>query len=172
MGDFQAEKQMVLAFFAALDAAAPGGEGAVLAQFCAPDLCWRGYHPFGEMTGPDSVAARFWTPLRRSLTRLRRRPDIFFAGRNEIDGFQSVWVVAMGHLYGLFDQPWLGIAPTGKMAFLRHAEFHRVEGGRIVETAMYFDIPHLMIQAGLMHFASQRGAHLVQPGPAAGFFAP
>lgn len=137
-----------------------------MAQFCAPDLRWRGYHPFGEMTGPGPVATRFWTPLRQSITRLRRRPDIFFAGLNEIDGFQSVWVVAMGHLYGLFDRPWLGIAPTGKMAFLRHAEFHRVEGGRIVETAMYFDIPHLMIQTGLAPFGSQRGAHLVQPGPA------
>lgn len=166
MNDFQAEKTVVLAFFAALDAAEPGREGAVMAQFCAPDLRWRGYHPFGEMTGPGPVATRFWTPLRQSITRLRRRPDIFFAGLNEIDGFQSVWVVAMGHLYGLFDRPWLGIAPTGRMAFLRHAEFHRVEGGRIVETAMYFDIPHLMIQTGLAPFGSQRGAHLVQPGPA------
>ena len=166
MDDFQSEKQLVLAFHAALDAAGPGQEGAVLAQFCAPGLHWRGYHPFGAMTGTDPVAGRFWAPLRRSITRLRRRPDILFAGRNEIDGFRSVWVVAMGHLYGLFDQPWLGIPPTGKMAFLRHAEFHRVEGGRIVETAMYIDIPHLMIQAGLTPFAFQRGAHLVQPGPA------
>lgn len=166
MVDFQAEKQAVLAFFAALDAAEPGHEAAVLAQYCARDLRWRGYYPFGELTGPESVAVRFWTPLRSSVTRLRRRSDIFFAGRNEIDGLRSVWVVSMGHLYGLFDQPWLGIAPTGKMAFLRHAEFHRVEGGRIVETAMYFDIPHLMIQVGLTPFAFQRGAHLVQPGPA------
>ncbi|MEZ5751772.1 MAG: ester cyclase [Paracoccaceae bacterium] len=166
MGDFQSEKQLVLAFHSALDAARPGAEGDVLAQFCTPLLRWRGYLPFGELSGTDSVAARFWAPLRRALTRLRRRPDIFFAGRNEIDGFQSVWVVSMGHLYGLFDQPWLGIAPTGKMAFLRYAEFHRVQDGRIVETAMYFDIPHLMIQAGLTPFAGQRGAHLVQPGPA------
>ena len=165
-GSFQTEKQVVLAFFAALDTATSGQEAAVLAQFCAPDLCWRGYHPFGEMTGFESVATRFWAPLRRSLTRMRRRPDIFFAGRNEIDGFESVWVVSMGHLYGLFDQPWLGIAPTGKMAFLRHAEFHRVEDGQIVETAMYIDIPHLMMQAGLNPFAFQRGTHLVQPGPA------
>ena len=30
---------------------------------------------------------------------------------------------------------------------------------------MYFDIPHLMLQAGVNHFAPQTGAHLVQPGP-------
>jgi hypothetical protein len=29
--------------------------------------------------------------------------DIFMAGKNEIDGFESVWVVSMGHLMGLFD---------------------------------------------------------------------
>ncbi len=90
---------------------------------------------------------------------------MFFAGRSEIDGFESVWVVSMGHLMGLFDKPWLGIPPTGKMAFLRYSEFHRIEDGRIAETAMYFDIPHLMMQVGLQPFPPQTAAHLVQPGP-------
>jgi predicted ester cyclase len=131
----------------------------------APDALWRGFHPFGELTGPDAVAEQFWAPLRQSLTRLQRRQDIFFAGRNELDGFTGTWVVSMGHLMGLFDRPWLGIPPTGKMAFLRYCEFNKVENGRIVETAMYFDIPHLMMQAGLNPFPPQTAAHLVQPGP-------
>lgn len=66
----------------------------------APDALWRGIHPFGELIGPDALAARFWTPLRRSLTRMQRRQDIFFAGRNEVDGFIGTWVVSMGHLMG------------------------------------------------------------------------
>jgi predicted ester cyclase len=82
-----------------------------------------------------------------------------------MDGFQSTWVISMGHLMGLFDQAWLGIAPTSKMTFLRYCEFNRVEQGKIVETAMYFDIPHLMIQAGVNPFPPQTAAHLVQPGP-------
>ena len=49
---------------------------------------------------------------------------------------------------------------------LRYAEFNRVEDGRIVETAMFFDIPHLMMQAGQNPFPPQTGAQLVQPGPA------
>ncbi|WP_371809001.1 ester cyclase [Ruegeria sp. HKCCD7255] len=130
-----------------------------------PDALWRGFHPFGELTGPDAPAEKFWTPLRLSLTRMQRRQDIFFAGRNELDGFTGTWVVSMGHLMGLFDRPWLGIAPTGKMTFLRYCEFNKVENGRIVETAMYFDIPHLMMQAGLNPFPPQTAAHLVQPGP-------
>ena len=113
----------------------------------------------------SSFAKRFCGPLRASLTRLQRRQDVFFAGRNEIDGFQGVWVVSMGHLMGLFDQSWLGIAPTGKMAFLRYFEFKRVENGRITATAMFFDIPHLMMQTGLQPFPPQTAAHLVQPGP-------
>ncbi len=30
---------------------------------------------------------------------------------------------------------------------------------------MYFDIPHLMMQAGINPFPNQTAAHLVQPGP-------
>lgn len=162
---YQAEKQLVRDVYTALDAAEPDRIKEVLRDALAPDCVWRGFHPFGELTGPDAVADTFWTPLRQSLTRMQRRQDVFFAGRNEIDGFASTWVVSMGHLMGLFDVPWLGIAPTGKMAFLRYCEFNRVADGRIVETAMYFDIPHLMMQAGLQPFPPQTAAHLVQPGP-------
>jgi hypothetical protein len=67
---------------------------------------------------------------------------------------------------GLFDAPWLGIRPTHRIAMLRYAAFHKVEGGRITEEAMFFDIPHLMIQAGQDPFGATTGIHLVQPGPA------
>jgi len=163
--DFQKEKQVVRDFYAALESAAPSQITDTLARFVTPDCLWRGFHPFGELTGPAEIGARFWRPLRHALTAVQRRTDIFMAGQNEIDGFGSVWVVSMGHLMGLFDAPWLGIAPTGKMAFLRYAEFNRIKNGKIAETAMYFDIPHLMMQAGLQPFAPQTAAHLVQPGP-------
>ena len=165
MSDIQDAKRMVQGHHAALDSA--GGEAAaeVLAADTAPDYLWRGFHPFGELRGAEAVALQFWRPLKSALARLQRRDDIFFAGRNEIDGFESVWVVAMGHLMGLFDAHWLNIRPTGKLTFLRYCTFHRVEGERIAETALYFDIPHLMAQAGQGPFAKQTAAHLVQPGP-------
>ncbi len=158
---FQTEKEIVRSYHAALDA----GDWALAAGFVATDFLWRGYHPFNEITGADAVAERFWRPLHASLTSLQRREDIFFAGLNEIDGYQSRWVVSMGHLVGLFDQPWLGIPPTGRMAFLRYCTFCQVEGGKIADVAMFFDIPQIMIQAGLQPFAEARGAQLVQPGP-------
>ena len=165
VADFQKEKSLVRNYYAALDAASCEDVERIASRFMSPDCLWRGFHPFNEMRGPEDIVGKFWRPLKASLTRLQRRMDIFMAGRNEIDGYQSVWVVSMGHLMGLFDQPWLGIPSTGKMAFLRYCEFNRVEGGKIVETSMYFDIPHLMMQAGLQPFPKQTAAHLVQPGP-------
>jgi len=165
MSGFQTEKELVLAFYDALDTAQGDSVADVLQRFYTPNHIWRGFHPFGEIGDPVQVADQFWGPLKRSLSALQRRMDIFFAGRNEMDGFQSVWVVSMGHLMGLFDAPWLGIAPTGKIAMLRYCEFNRVENGQITETAMYFDIPHLMIQAGTNPFPHATAEHMVQPGP-------
>ena len=164
MSDFQAQKQLVLDFYRVLDG--PGGDSAQRAfdQFVHHDLIWRGFHPFDQMQGHAPVAA-FWQPFRQSFTAMQRRMDIFIAGKNEMDGQTSVWVASMGHLVGLFDAPWLGIRPTRKMAMLRYAEFHRVEAGKITETAFYFDIPHLMVQAGQNPFGPQTAQHMVQPGP-------
>jgi hypothetical protein len=161
----QASKDLVRGFHAALDGANPGASAESIAPFLAPDHLWRGYHPFGELTGVAPLCRVFWDPLKSALTRIQRREDIFFAGANQMDGFESTWVVSMGHLMGLFDQPWLGIRPTAKMAFLRYCAFYRVDGDQIAETAMYFDIPHLMTQAGQCPFPDQTAAHLVQPGP-------
>ena len=161
----QAAKATVLRFHAALDAAGPQRVGAVLRQHTTDDPTWRGVHPFDVIENGHSAADAFWAPLKTALTSLQRRDDIFFAGRNAIDGGASVWVVSMGHLMGLFDGPFLGIRPTGRIAMLRYCTFHRVEGDKIHETVMHVDIPHLMMQAGQNPFPPQTGAHLVQPGP-------
>ncbi|WGW03441.1 nuclear transport factor 2 family protein [Tropicibacter oceani] len=162
MTDFQQEKQVVRDFHRDLDGA---GGAALWMPHLTEGHRWRGYHPFGEIAGARALATRFWGPLKSALTRMQRREDVFFAGRNQMDGFASVWVVSMGHLMGLFDAPWLGIRPTGKMTFLRYCSFYRVEAGKIAETALFFDIPHLMAQAGQAPFGPQTAAHLVQPGP-------
>ena len=165
MGNFQEEKQLVRDFHRALDRSDVDDLGAIVAACSRRDILWRGFHPFGELRGADAIASKFWGPLRQALSRLQRREDIFFAGRNQMDDFQSVWVVSMGHLMGLFDAPWQGIRPTRKMVMLRYCTFHRVEGGKIAETAMYFDIPHLMRQAGQGPFGPQTAQFMVQPGP-------
>lgn len=163
MTNFQPEKALVRDYYAALDAA-DADLPAVMNEYVAKNYLWRGFHPFHEQTSGADVAREFWQPLRHALKHLQRRQDIFMAGANTLEHGGN-WVVSMGHLMGLFDAPWLGIRPTGKMAFLRYCEFNRVENGKITETAMFFDIPHLMIQAGQNPFPPQTGAHIVQPGP-------
>ena len=165
MQELQKAKQLVRAFYAALDASKPEDIASVMAQFCAADLEWHGFHPFNKLENCAQVGEQFWAPLKQSLTSMQRRLDLFFAGHNAIDDGKTLWVASMGHLMGLFDKPWLGIAPTHKIAMLRYAAFHKVEGDKITQTAMYFDIPHLMMQAGQNPFPPQTGAHLVQPGP-------
>ena len=163
--NFENEKQVVKNFYAQLADANKEDLALVMDAFTSTDYRWRGFHPFGEMTSAHAVVESFWYPLRCALTSLQRRMDVFMAGQNTIEEHGGIWVISMGHLMGLFDRSWLGIPPTGKIAMLRYCEFHRVEKGRITETAMYFDIPHLMVQAGLQPFATQTAAHLVQPGP-------
>ncbi|MYH56490.1 MAG: hypothetical protein F4145_00410, partial [Boseongicola sp. SB0675_bin_26] len=98
MSDLQAAKAVVRAFYDALDHADATDTADVMTSHCAPDLVWRGFHPFNEIVGSERVAERFWAPLKTSLTSLQRRLDMFFAGRNQIDGFETVWVGTMGHL--------------------------------------------------------------------------
>lgn len=123
---FQAEKAVVRAHYDALAKATPDKVAEVLAERTAPDWHWRGMHPFHEHHGAGAVAGVFWSPFVTSMKRVQRRQDIFIAGRNEIDGFKSVWVVSMGHLMGLFDAPFPGIPASRKIMMLRYAEFNRV----------------------------------------------
>jgi predicted ester cyclase len=163
--NIQAAKACVIDFYNKLDTALPEAFAEVISTHTSDNYIWRGYHPFNEQACANQVAQLFWKPLRHALKHLQRRQDVFMAGYNEMDNYSSVWVVSMGHLMGLFDEPWLGIKPTGKIAMLRYCEFNKVENGKITETAMFFDIPHLMVQAGLQPFPPQTAAQLVQPGP-------
>jgi len=165
MPNFQTEKDIIREFYLDLDQAEGDDIVTLIKANTSKDYRWRGFHPFNEIIGAEAVTKQFWSPLKSALAPMQRRLDIFMAGENSLEGDAGIWVASMGHLMGLFDQPWLGIAPTGKIAMLRYAEFHRVLEGKIAETAMYFDIPHLMMQAGLQPFPPQTGAHLVQPGP-------
>jgi len=132
---------------------------------------WRGMHPFPDMESLQELTERFWMPLKSSFKKMQRRQDIFMAGNNFCkDGSETgttVWTVSMGHLMGIFDNDWLGIPSTKKMVFLRYAEFNQVSNRekKIVQTAMFFDIPGVMMQAGVNPFPPSTGTFLIQPGP-------
>ena len=147
MADFQQHKSLVQRFYSELDGAAVDEIETVLRRYVSDDYYWRGMHPFYEQHGAESVAAVFWVPLRRSLSPIQRRQDVFMAGVNDVDG--SEWVCSMGTLMGLFDRDWLGLPANRKLVFLRYAEFTRISDGRISGTAMFCDIINVMQQLRL-----------------------
>ena len=172
MRKLQAAKQLVLTFQQTLDAASTEDMESVLESFTAESYLWRGMHPFYEQHGAADVARVFWKPLRDAFAPLQRRPDVFLAGDNEVgkddqgeDYDDRVWVCSMGHFFGLFDKPWLGIPPTGKMVFIRYAEFNCVQNGKIVESAFFCDVVSIMQQAGQYPLPPHTGAFFMHPGP-------
>lgn len=165
MQNFQTEKHIVKDYMHAFDNAAIDKMEATLSEFTTPNYQWRGMHPFYEQTGVENVIRNFWAPLKNALTSLQRREDIFFSGQNIYTQNDQIWTCSMGHFMGLFDNDWLGISATRKMVFLPYAEFHRLEDGKIAESALFIDIIRIMQQAGLNPFPHQTAAAIIQPGP-------
>lgn len=172
MSQIQTAKQLVLDYHQALDDCASDQIPKVIAQYTGEQYLWRGMHPFYEQHNSDDVARVFWQPLRKAFAPLQRRPDIFLAGLNTlnehdtgVNNDEQVWVCSMGHFFGLFDKPWLDIPPTGKMVFIRFAEFNCVQNNKIVETALFCDVISVMQQAGQYPLPPHTGAFFMHPGP-------
>ena len=170
MNSLQDAKQVVLDYCTMFDNSSIDHLNETMSNHTGVGYSWRGMHPFYELTGVEQVCDVFWKPLRKAFSNLQRRPDVFLAGSNSIghesqSNEQAIWVCQMGHFMGLFDQPWLSIPPTQRMAFVRYAEFHRVENGQITETALFLDLISVMRQAGHNPLPPQTGASFIYPGP-------
>ncbi len=163
MADYQDSKTLVLQFYEELEAASADDVAKVMNRYMSSDYQFRGVHPFNELEGADAVAEALWKPLLGAFTQIQRRQDIFMAGTNEIDGTE--WVTSMGNFMGLFDNDWLGIPSTGKIAFLPYVEFNRISNGKICESAFFCDIIRVMKQVGLTPLPLQTGAEFINPGP-------
>jgi hypothetical protein len=161
----QSAKKAVREFHAAFDAAPDDELLSVLAAHTDSNYSWRGVHPFNEQASVQDAARAFWLPLRHSFQSLQRREDIFMAGHNVVDDGKTTWVVNMGHFVGLFDNDWLGIPASRKMTFLRYAEFHRVDGNTIMESAFFCDILSVMHQADCYPLPPPTAATVIHPGP-------
>ena len=159
----QESKAIVLQYFEELEAASPDELAPVIQKHTTAKYQFRGVHPFNELDSANAVAEAVWSPLSAAFTRLQRRQDIFMAGPNLIDG--NMWVTSMGKFMGLFDSNWLGIPSTGKIAMIPYCEFHRIEDGKIAESALWLDIISVMKQSGYSPIGIQTGAEVVNPGP-------
>lgn len=137
----------------------------VLTAAFTPDATVKLCHPLGEMSGPNALHARALGPLLAAMPDLERRDMIVLAGTTP-EG--QDWVGCMGNYMGTFVAPFLDIRPTGHLAHMRYHEYFRLEGGRIVEMQAIWDIPELMMQAGVWPMGPQLGAFITTPGPMSG----
>src|SRR5579875_992340 len=144
-------------------ARAVAGE-ADLDPLLAPGCIWHGAHPMGDMAGPERIGANWLAPLRRALPGLMRRGEIAIGGTSRTGS--GDWIAWLGHYVGMLEAPLFGIAPHGKLVFLRCGEFYRVEQGRITEAFILPDLPDLARQAGRPILPALLGTEMLFPGPA------
>lgn len=141
------------------DADARSALGALLAGDAAVHLS----HPLGSVTGADQAFETGFGPLRAAFPDLDRREMIRMIGA---DSGGAVWVGAMGWYMGRFAAPFLGVPPTGRLAVMRYHEFFRIEDGRVQEIQALWDIPELMMQAGVWPMSPSLGRDWHAPSPA------
>lgn len=157
-----AAKRAYLAALRRVAVAGREGWAAAMTALYANDVAWHGSHPLNDQLGAQALGAAVWEPLVRAFPDLDRRDDIVIAG--EFNG--GVWVASTGNYVGNFLAPWLGIAPSGRVASLRFGEFCRVEDGLVREAYVIFDLPDLMRQCGCWPLAPSLGVMHTVPGPA------
>lgn len=165
MLDFQFEKNLVLNYLKELDKAVPESVAEVINKYASPNFHLRCVHPFNDLVGAENIANKLWIPIKKSFAPIQRRMDIFYAGTNSIDNHKTKWVTIMGHLLGIFNEPFLGIRPNHKAAMLRYAEFYRVENEKIVEGSFFLDVMNFMQQLGLNIIPESTGLVGITPGP-------
>lgn len=153
--------------FDALDRLTSDGSSGTIAGLYAPDAEVRVTSPFHSLVGRDAIRDVLWAPLRRAFTSLQRRSLLFLAqdGPQGDTGLDAPKVATIGHLVGRFTAPWCGLEPTGEVVFLRFAEIHEFDDGRVARTTMYLDMVDLARQVGRSILAPARGREVLWPAP-------
>jgi predicted ester cyclase len=135
----------------------------VVAAHVAPDATFHLFAPLAAVTGPEAVHATLLAPLRAAIPQAMRRDDILIAGVSRTGS--GTWVAAVGHHVGNFVAPFCGVAPHGRLVFLRYGEFYRIEDGMIVEARLLYDLFDLARQAG-HGLPMTIGTEILFPAPA------
>lgn len=162
MSDYRHE---IIAKLRDLAAVSQTGFAGAAEAVIATDSVWDVAHPVNRLEGRAAVIDGFLAPLRSSLSNIRRRDEILIGGHN-IRHERGMWIASVAHYVGTFDRTLFGLAPSGKLSFLRSGEFYRIEDGKIVEAKIIIDLPDLARQAGRLPFPRLLGTEMLFPGPA------
>lgn len=154
-------KRRVHGFLNALPAMSGREASEAIVAHMAPDMVWNGQHPVNTIIGAEAWATQVRAPLMAAFPDLERRDDIFLCS----ECLGAVWISATGHYVGTFAADYLGIPATGQLATLRFGEFYKLEGDRIVETYVLWDLVDLMRQAGVNPMLPGAGVDGYSPSP-------
>ncbi len=127
----------------------------------ASDAATHASHPINTVR-PGGYVTDVLAPIYASFEGCTRQNYVVIGG----EYLGTEWVTSTGYFIGHFAQPLFGIPASGRQAFLRFGEFHRMEAGRIVETHVYLGFAELIIALGLWPLAPSQGYEGVVPGPA------
>lgn len=127
-----------------------------------PAFRLRACHPVNEGTGGAFYLDMLAAPLRAAFGGAQERTDIALCGQWQ----GGDWLARSGHIAGRFVAPLWDIPASGRTAFLRFGRFDRFVDGRLVETIVLLDLPHLMIEAGVWPVGPALSHLVTAPGPA------
>ncbi len=141
----------------------PEAVRAVLANTFQPDAVVHLAFPFEDLDGAGGLYGEALMPLHRAVPDLERRDTIVMAGP---DTYGHNWVGCCGYYTGTFTGEFLGIPPTGHQMSMRFHEFYRLMDGRVAEMQALWDLPEVMMQAGVWPMGPSLGREWHVPGPA------
>ena len=133
-----------------------------LSRFFGRDSVWSLFHPFNRIEGLERAADVFWKPLLASFPCLECVPQIFMASG---EGGSAV-VASTGYFRGSFQNDWLNVPASSKLAYLRYGILLRCGEEKIDAVEMIVDLPLLTSQAGWRRFPQGPASQELPPAPA------
>jgi len=82
MSPNQSNKQRVLAYWAAIDAASVDLMEDASSAHLPENFCWKGPAPLGEISGPSALAQCVLAPLKSAIPDLQRQTHLFLGGQS------------------------------------------------------------------------------------------
>ena len=140
-----------------------GGVRSALGETFASDAQIHLAFPFEDLEGAEGLWDQALSALAVAMPDVERRDCILMAGQDDQD---DNWVGCCGHYTGTWQEPFLDIPATGQQAAMRYHEFFHMVDGRVVEMQALWDIPEMMMQAGVWPMGPSLGRYWQAPAPA------